>query len=369
MSILDRYMNKTELAIAGISGAELIKYYIMPDGVMGLLVIKDSMVFNLSSGEKYFESLEQAALRAYAFCPDAAADDYTRDILDKRSVTDLSPIFRKYESIDGAYEKTMPFEKGTVITFRQMMEYYLEMIYEKLGFGTFFPAELTGYRRRYSLSFRLNGERKTIPFTYKENGSCYEMVFGNIIGASDSVKLSVKYTFGMISVTADVRCKKHIRTENTFDMIHKTEKLRIFDETDIVYDSSKAMASTPDEIPEEIKMICTSEKYEVLHLPWGKVFFIDSDNKTEMIAYQKKPNDAAAFLYQSEREYLSYDRGIVTDSMTAVHEVFFTDGKMNICTHFLPTGSFSKGIYKQKYENKYFYRSFDDDIGGKENGD
>lgn len=369
MNILNQYMDKTELTISGISGAELIKYYIMPDGVMGLLVIKDSMVFNLSAGEKHFESLEHAALRAYASCPDAAADDFTREILTERSGEKLSTIFRKYESIDGAYEKTMPFEKGTVSTFQQMMEYYLEMMYEKLGSGTMFPAELTGYRRKYSLSFRLNGERKTIPFSYSASGSCFDMVFGNIIGASDIIKLSVKYTFGIISVTADVRCKKHIRTENTFDMIHKTEKLRIFDGTDKVYDSSKAIASTPDEIPEEIKMICTSEKYEVLPLSWGKVFFIDSDNKTEMIAYQKNPNDTTAFLYQSQREYLSDDRNIVTDSMTAVHEVFYTDGKMNICTHFLPTGSFSRGIYKQKFENKYFYRSFDNIIGGKENGD
>ena len=80
MNILNQYMDKTELTIAGISGAELIKYYIMPDGVMGLLVIKDSMVFNLSAGEKHFESLEHAALRA-----DAAADDFTREILTERS--------------------------------------------------------------------------------------------------------------------------------------------------------------------------------------------------------------------------------------------------------------------------------------------
>lgn len=365
---MNQYMDKTELAIAGISGAELIKYYFMPDGVMGLLVIKGSMVFNLSLGEKHFESLEQAALRAYASCPDAAADDLTREILTERSGTELSPIFGKYENTYGAFEKTLPFEKDKVSTFRQMMEYYLEMIYEKLGFVTMFPAELTGYRRKYSLSFRLNGERKAIPFSYSESGSCFDMVFGNIIGASDTVKLSVKYAFGIISVTADVRCKKHLRTENTFDMIHKTEKLRIFNETDIVYDNSKAIAPTPDEIPEEIKMICTFEKYEALQLPWGKIFFIDSDNKTEMIAYQKKSNDTTAFLYQSQREYLSYDRNIVTDSMTAVHEVFYTHGKMNICTHFLPVDSFSKGIYKQKFENRYFYRSFDNDIGGKENG-
>lgn len=367
MSILDRYMNKTELAIADISGAELIKYYYMPDGVMGLLVIKDSGVFNLSSGEKYFESLEQAALREYASCTETAADDFTRKILTERSGAALSPIFRKYESIDGAFEKTLPFEKDKVSTFRQMMQYYLDLIYEKLGFGTSFPVELKGYRRKYSLSFRLNNERKTIPFSYKEYGSCCDMVFGNFIEASDSVKLSVKYTFGMISVIADVRCKKHLRTENTFDILRKTETLRIFDETEIVYDSSKAIASTPGDIPEEIKMICTSEKYEALQLPWGKVFFIDSDNKTEMIVYQKDPNDTIAFLYQSQREYLSYDRNIVTDSMTAVHEVFYSNGKMNICTHFLPTDSFSKGIYKQKYENRYFYRSIDN-IRGEENG-
>lgn len=369
MNILNQYMDKTELTIAGISDAELIKYYFMPDGIMGLLVIQNSMVFNLSSEEKYFESLEQAALRAYTSCAEAAADDFTRKILNKRSETAISPILKRYESIGGAFEKTLPFEKDKVSTFRQMIEYYLELIYEKLGFGTSFPAELKGYRRKYSLSFRLNNERTIIPFSYKEYGNSCDMVFGNIIGASDIIKLSVKYKFGIISVTADVRCKKHIRTENTFDMIHKTEKLRIFDETDIVYDSSKAIASTPDEIPEEVKMICTSEKYEVLPLPWGKVFLIDLDNKTEMIAYQKNPNDTTAFLYQSQREYLSDDRNIVTDSMTAVHEVFYTDGKMNICTHFLPTGSFSRGIYKQKFENKYFYRSFDNIIGGKENGD
>ncbi|MGN0666632.1 MAG: hypothetical protein ACI4KF_08920 [Huintestinicola sp.] len=367
MSILDRYMNKAELAIADISGAELIKYYYMPDGVMGLLVIKDSRVFNLSSGEKYFESLEQAALRAYASCSEAAADDLTRKILTERSGEALSPIFGKYEGIVGAFERTLPFEKDKVSTFRKMIEYYLEMIYEKLGFGTSFPGELRGYRRRYSLSFRLNNERKTIPFSYSERGNCFDMVFGNFIEASDSVKLSVRYTFGKISVTADVRCKNHIRTENTFDMLRKTETLRIFDETEIVYDSSKAIASISGDIPEEIRMICIGNKPETLQLPWGRAFFNDSDNRSEMILYQKNSFDNIAFLYQSEREYLSDDKSIVTDSMTALHEIFYTGREINICTHFLPTGSFSRGVYKQKYENRYFYRSFED-IGGKENG-
>lgn len=361
-------MDKTELAMAGISGAELIKYYIMPDGAAGLLVIKGRKVFNLSSGEKHFDCLEQAAVRAYAACPDAAADDFTREILNKRSGAEISAVCRQYEGIDGAYEKTLPFEKETVGAFLQMMEYYLEMIYEKLGCKTVFPSELRGYRRKYSLSFRLNGERKTIPFSYSESGSCFHMVFGNVIGASDTIKLSVKYTFGMISVTADVRCKKHIRTENTFDMIHKTEKLRIFDENGIVYDAGKAIPSSPSEIPEEIKMICTCDGYEIMKLPFCNVYCFDSENKSEMTAAQKNRSNEAAFLYQSQREYLSHDKNIVTDSMNAVHKVYHTDGKMNICTHFLPVDTFSKGIYKQRFENRYFYRSFDNVIGGKENG-
>lgn len=367
MNILDRYMDKTELAIADISAAELIKYYYMPDGVMGLLVINGSRVFNLSSGEKYFESLEQAALRAYSSCADAAADNFTRDILAERSAAALSPIFGAYDNIDGAYEKTLPFEKDRVSTFLKMIEYYLEMIYDQLGSAAEFPAELKGYRRNFSLNFRLNNERKTIPFSYKEFGNSYDIVFGNILEMSDNIKLSVKYTFGMISVTADVRCKKHIRTENKFDILRKTETLRIFDETEIVYNSSKPIASSPCDIPKEIKPICTDHKLEMSELPWGKVFFIDTEKRAEMIVYQKNANDTTAFLYQSEREYSANDKSIVTASMTAVHEVFYINGKMNICTHFLPTGSFSRGIYKQKYENRYFYRSIDD-IGGNGNG-
>ncbi len=367
MNILNRYMDKTELAIADISAAELIKYYYMPDGVMGLLVIAGSSVFNLSSGEKYFESLEQAALRAYSSCADAASDDFTREILAARAAAALSPIFGEYENIHGAYEKNLPFEKDKVSTFLHMTEYYLEMIYGRLGAVTVFPAELKGYRRNYSLNFRLNNERKTIPFSYKECGSCSEMVFGNILEVSDNIKLSVKYTFGMISVTADVMCKKHIRAENTFDILRKTETLRIFDEAEIVYNSSKPIESSPCDIPKEIKLICSDHKFEMLDLPWGKVFFIDTEKRAEMIVFQKNANDTTAFLYQSEREYTANDKNIVSDSMTAVHEVFYTDGKKNICTHFLPTGSFSKGIYKQKYENRYFYRCIDD-IGGNENG-
>lgn len=360
-------MDKKELAIADISAAELIKYYIMPDGVMGLLVIVGGRVFNLSSGEKNYESLEQAALRAYSSCADIAADDFTRDILSARSAAALSSMFKVYESLDAAYEKILPFEKDKVSVFLYIIEYYLEMIYEKLGFVTDFHTELTGYRRKYSLNFRLNNERKSIPFSYKEYGSCCEMVFGNIVEASDSVKLTVKYNFGMVTVTADVRCKKHIRTENIFDMLRKTETLRIFDETEIVYNSCKAISSTSCDIPQEIRMVSTSYKYETLDLPWGKVFLVDSENVTEIIVYQKNANDTTAFLYQSQREYLAADKEIVTDSMAAVHELFCSDGKRNICTHFLPTGDFSRGIYKQKYENRFFYRSIDD-IGGAEDG-
>lgn len=360
-------MNKTELAIAYISGAELIKYYIMPDGVMGLLIVMRRKVFNLSSGEKYFDSLEQAALRAFAACPDAAEDELTRKLLAERAGAEISPVCRQYENTCGTYEKKLPFEKDTVSSFLQMTEYYLNMIYEKLGYEAIFPGELRGYRRKYSLSFRLNGERKTIPFSYSENGSCFEMVFGNAIEASDSIRLSLKYTFGMISVTAEVSCKKHMRIENTFDMRCKTEKLRIFNETEIVYDSTGNIASIPCDIPKEIEMICTSERYELMELPFTFVYFTDNENKAEMIAAQKSRSDKITALYHSERKYLSCEKSIVTGSMTAFHEIFCTDGKRNICTHFLPTGTFSRGLYKQNFENRYFYRSFDE-IGGNKNG-
>lgn len=365
MSILNQYMDKTELAIAGISDAELIKYYIMPDGVMGLLVIKGRLIFNLSSGEKHFDSLEQAALRAYASCPDAVADDMTREILTERSGADIPALYSQYEGIDGTYEKTLPFEKDKVSAFQQMMEYYLEKIYEMLGLAAMFPSELKGYRKKYSLSFRLNNERKIIPFTYEEHGSCCNVFFGNIIEVSDSISLSIKYDFGIITVTADVRCKKHLRIENTFDIIHKTEKLRMFDEAEIVYDGCKDIASLNAEIPGEIKMICGSDGYEILRLPFGNAYLNYSDKKAEIIVLQKNRYDTIAFLYHSKREYLSPEKNIVTDSMTAVHELFYFDAKMKVCTHFLPTGVFSKGICKQKYENRFFYRSFDN-IGGNE---
>ncbi|MGN0636979.1 MAG: hypothetical protein ACI4J0_01295 [Huintestinicola sp.] len=361
---MDSYMDKKELAIAGISEAELIKYYIMPDGVTGLLVIKGTEVFNLSAGEEHFDSLEQAAVRAYAACPEAAADDYTREILKGRMGADISPMLGQYESADGAYEKGLPFEKDSVSALRLMMEYYLEMIYDKLGYTAMFPSELKGYRRKYTLSFRLSGERKAIPFSYSEKGSCFEMVFGNVIAPSDSIKLSVKYSFGVITAAADVRCGKRMRIENTFDIIHKAEKLRIFDETEIVYDGSKALASSPENDTEEIKMLSGGGSCEMMKLPFGRAYCFYSDNKTEIIVSQKESDDKASFLYHSEREYLSCDTSIVTDSFNAVHEIFRSDGKMSICTHFLPTDSFSRGIYKQKYENRYFYRS----IGGRENG-
>lgn len=352
-------MNKTELAIADISSAELIKYYFMPDGVLGLLVVNGSEVFNLSAGEKYFESLEQAALRAYASCAEAAADELTRRLLSERSSAALLPILGRYEGIDGACERSLPFEKDKVSSLLPMAEYYLEMIYHRLGYKTSFTGELKGYRKKYSLSFRLNDERKTIPFSFKDMGSGFEMVFGNFIDTSDSVRLFAKYSFGMISVTADVSCQKHLRAENTFDVIHKTEALRIFNEAEIVYNSSKAIISKPGEIAEDMGMICIDHTYETMQLPWGKAFFNEQDNKTEMIIFRKSHSDTDAFIYHSVREYLSDDKSIVTDSMTAVHEVFFSDGKKKICTHFLPTESFSKGIYKQKYENRYFYQSID----------
>ena len=358
-------MDKTEIAIAGISGAELIKYYNMPDGVMGLIIIKGSRVYNISSGEKHFDSLEQAAVRAYISCPEAAADEFTRELLTGRSGAEISPPTGLYDGTDGTFEKTLPFEKDTVGAFCEMTEYYLHMIYERLGYSAMFPGELNGYRRRYSLGFRLNGERKTIPFSFNERGGCFEMVFGNVLKAQDSIKLSVKYSFGHILVTACVKCGRNIRIENTFDFFHKTEKLRIFDDTEIVYDGSSAAASSSSDIPEEIKMLCTCGSYELIKLPWARVYFSGLDKKSEMIVFQKNRYGEGGFLYQSGREYLSYEKNIVTDSMNAVHEIFCTDGKMNICTHFLPTDSFSKGIYKQKFENRYFYRSTDD-IGGRE---
>lgn len=361
-------MNKTELAIADISGAELIKYYFMPDGVLGLLVIKGSEVFNLSEGEKYFDSLEQAALIAYASCAEAAADELTRKLLSERSSAALLPMLGRYENIDGACERSQPFEKDKVSSLLPMAEYYLEMIYHRLGYKTSFTGELKGYRKKYSLSFRLNDERKTIPFSFKDHGSGFEMVFGNFIDTCDSVRLFAKYSFGMVLVTADVSCQKHLRAENTFDVIHKTEALRIFDEAEIVYNSSKAIVSTHDEIAGDMGMICTDQIYETMQLPWGRAYFNEQDNKREMIIFQKSHSDTNGFIYHSIREYLSDDKRIVTDSITAVHEIFFSDGKRKICTRFLPTESFSKGIYKQKYENRYFYRSINDDMGGRKNG-
>ncbi|MCI7767225.1 MAG: hypothetical protein MSJ26_04490 [Oscillospiraceae bacterium] len=360
-------MDKTEIAIAGISEAETIKYYFMPDGVMGLLLIKDSEVFNLSAGESHFDSLEQAAVRAFAACSDAAADDMTREILSERAGAVISPILRQIEGADGAYEKTMPFEKDTVSAFQWMMEYYLEMIYEKLGCNAVFPAELKGYRRRYSLSFRLNGERKAIPFSYTERGGCFDFVFGNIIGATDSIMLSVRYSFGIISVNIRVKCKKQMRIENTFDILRKSEKLRIFDDSEIIYDGCRDIASVKGDIPEKIKKICICCGHDIIKLPFGYALISASDNKTEIIAAQNNFNGTAAFLFQAEREFTASENKIVTDSMAAVHEFFQSDGKMNICSRFLPTGTFSKGMYRQKLENRYFYRCFDD-LGGEDIG-
>lgn len=356
---MKQYMNKKELAIADISDAELVKYYFLPDGVLGLLVISGSKVFNLSAEEKYFENLEQAALRAYCSRPHVAADEFTREILENRSAAALSPIFSEYENLDGTYEKTLPFEKNKVGTLLSMMEYYLQMIYERLGFSAAFPSEIKGYRKNYSLNFRLNNERKTIPFSYTEWGDGCETVFANFPQISDKITISVKYSFGIISVTADVRCKKHIRTENTFDILRKTETLRIFDETDIVYNNSKPIQAVPCHIPSEIIPISKSERFEALPLPFGTAFISKTDKKSKIITYQKSQKDTAAFIFHSEREYSGNDKSIVTDSMTAAHEIFYSDNKKTICTHFLPTGTFSKGIYKQKYENRYFYRTIE----------
>ena len=361
MSILDKYMDKTELAIAGISDADIIKYYTMPDGTAGLLVIKGILVFNMSAGEPYYDSLEQAAARAYISCPEAAADDYTREIMKKRTAAEISPVPLQYEGTEGTYVKSLPFEKDTAGTFQCMMEYYLRMIYEQLGLEAEAFSLLKGYRSKYTLSFRLNGERKTVPFSYSERGSCFEMVFGNIISPTDSIKLSVKYSFGEITVTSLVKCGRHMRIENVFDIIHKTERLRIFDEAEIVYDGRKELALSEETDNGDIEIISTGGRYEMIRLPFGNAYCCETENKTEIIVVQNDTGGQTVFLYHSGREYPANDKSVVTDSFNTVHEQYVSDGKKNICTHFLPADSFSRGIYKQKYENMYFYRS----IGGK----
>lgn len=344
---MNTYMDKTELAIAKIRSADKIKIYKMPNGIMGLLIISGKSFFNYSADEKYFRQLEAMAVRLYSVCPYAAVDEFTAKILEKRAAAELSSWRLFYKVLKVSDDKKKPSDKYTVKSFKQIIEYYLEMIYDKIGCKAQFPAELNGYKRRFCLLFRLNDQKKAVPFSFDMiNGRC-KMFFGNVIDAVDSIKLTIEFDFGKIRVNADVRSKKELRIENIIDIIGGEEKLRIFDDAEVVFSKISDMSVAESCLPTKLCSISEINACKCVALPWGAAYLYAADDTIEILTML-----GSDFVHHSAQTYSAADRRIITDSMSAVHEFF---GENEICTHFLPLYTYSDGKYKKELENRYFY--------------
>ncbi len=351
-------MDKTELEIAKISDAMLIKIYIMPNGIMGLLMIyRESCVINLSADDSHFPQLETAAVRCYIANRDAAADSFTAEILEKRSLSRAYPWADRFGGNAGSRLREGMYEKELAKVYLPLLTHCLDMIFRRLGIAMEEGAELTGYRTRYTITVKgKTGEKQmTLIFSLRQDGCCFTV--GNIVTVNDSLKISLRCSFGAVDISADLDSSRYIGIREHIGISDGEHILHMFDEDEPIFDSTDSLTVQDTDITSDALLSDGFSKE--IPLPWCRV--LTGGDETRSIYAVMFGGDDCALIHEFSREYLSDEKSIVTDSLHAVHEIFPHDTRTRICTNFLKTDAFSTGRYK-KYVGRYFCRDIKPEV-------
>lgn len=347
-------MDKTELLISSISDASLIRYYIMPNGIMGLMIIYQSNVINLAANDRYFPVLEKTAVRCYTADNSTAADSFTREILAKRSLSGSYTWAERLSDCEVSDTRLGMTYKSLVMTQKAFIEHYIGMILKRLGIQMRLPSVITGYRTHFTLSFHDGITQRQIPFTFKEESGKYTYLFGNIASPGDSLALSLSTSFGKADITADLESSRYVGIRERFDLLSSENALYMFDEDEPIYDNKQKLTSSSADLSDVSDVLLFTGTSCEITLPWCRTVICRSEDTTGYAFIFHDPEHDNTVIHEYSQVYLSDRSDIVTDSTNAIHELYNKDGSM-ICSHFLPTDTFSAGRYKN-YCGKYFCR-------------
>ncbi len=359
-------MDRAALEIAELKDISFIKYYRLPDGSYGLFVMYGrNKTINLCEYDKYFRFLEETAARICSEQEDKipTADDFTRTVLESRRNSDIPDFLTPFVRLTGSIVPIRENEKSTVKLLQSFIYYFLKDIYSGFSSEVTFDGGITGYKRNYAAPCLLDGDKKIIPFDFRTHDSGYIFRFGNVFEPHHTFTLKTEYCCDRITVTADCALGRLTRREYTFYLTEEKLRLRIFEVGEITYSRESNLSNgtaCPDFIRDRIFKVCglSAEGFNIVMLPWGGYYLSrrDKDSFHGIIADTDGKNGVIRHFY---RKYS--DGGFIFDSSEAVHSFSEENGGLAVITYFKSTGCFTKGIYKERLENKFFYSFIDAD--------
>ena len=373
MNAVTEYMTDTELKLAGLGNESpmnisLIKYYTLPGDIPGLMMICGKNVpVNLCALDKGFDALEETALAAFAANPGAAADDTTKNILVSRRESRLPSCLEPFERAEGSFLQRLTFEKNFINACQPFIYYFLNEAFEGIGAKAEFSGNICGYRSKYIINCRVNGQEKILPLAVSRDdlGAVFEA--GNILSPRHSVRIALGCGRAGFYVSVKSRTEREILREYAYNIEKKASRLRIFD-GGLVYDKKqemlpeKSLETSPAALREIInitgKACCIdTENYDKYLLPWGGVCMVKNEELLHsfIIAEYKEKYAVIRHFY---REYIPFAKGsenkITVFSFNAVHEAF--PEKNTVQTKLIPTGEFTSGRFKERLSGRYFTR-------------
>lgn len=269
------YMSRTELDMIALKTADIIRYYTLPDGTRGLLVIGEGKSINLCEYDDQWMMLNGTADRLYRVSPDACMDEYTAEILESRK--DLGAMSR-YGYLTGSQKYEYKVLNYLTAAFSEsLMSCFLMRIYKDIGIDLQIK-EIKGFRSRFALSCRVDGEEKLIPCRFYGCRNEFGYSFGNIFSASDTASITVKYVFAGIEVITESHTRRDLRHEYHYDLSDHTVTHRVLENGEIIFLDTKTENCPPAYMTDEEKLICgvSDELFIGCELPWGERVFLSS---------------------------------------------------------------------------------------------
>lgn len=311
------FISKTELDIIQADNVSLIRYYTLPDGTQGLLLIYDGKRFiNLCEYDDYWQLLTHRADSLYLEYPNSCMDDHTRNILESRKNSSCLGRFDFLTGTKRYTEKLVGF--GTSAFSENLVGYFLSEIYKDIE-TDFTLIGIKGYRDRFSVLCKVNGAEKTLPCEFSAAQNEYTYCFGNIFTALNSAQIRVKYGFGCIEITTDTSTKRTLRNEYRYDLINKNFFHRVWENGQVLFIDEQSIDLPEAHISEQTCQICglQNNSFRGYVLPWNeRVFLFNSDSYGEFIS----DNDGMLIQIYHEKLYNNESHEI-----SATHEIFGRD--------------------------------------------
>ena len=309
------FMSRTELDISAAEDVRLIRYYTLPEGTAGLLMIYGNKSFvNLCEYDDCWLALTQKADSTYISHPDICADDYTKDILERRKNTRVSERFGFLTGTSSYADKILSYDtKGFSESFAG---YILKEIYTSME-ADFSLIETKGYRENFSVRCKVNGEEKNLPCVFAASGNEYTYSLGNLFEPTHSASVRVTYDFGSIRITADIRTERSLQHRYCYDLAKAALDRKICEGTQMIFSEDKHFDLSDAEMSPELIAVCDigENKYSGYTLPWGeKIFYRRDGSEGEFIAENK--DQRVIQIYQK------YPHDNVTDEIRVTHEIF-----------------------------------------------